>query len=436
MGSDQLLEMPGFWASLRRDIEQLNATLESYGKGVKVYLVLVLTVIPFSLFLVGVAMGQSEAMGFFLWMQIACLVAGLPFAVVMTHQYGLENLIVDFDENTDQTDGIPSDGQAFVTQEPVPFGVNAYRPTLSLEDAEWEAITTWPQPERLTWQGWTISHAAVLNQQSEVPMILIHGFGGSIGHWRQNMAVLGQHHSVYAIDLLGFGASDKPDTAYSLNLWADQVYEYWRSHIRTPAVLVGNSLGSLTCLALASRHPEMVRGIVMISLPDISAQQEAMSPSLRWAIDKIHQFVLNPIILQPLFHLLRQPWVVRQWAKVAYACGEAITDELLEILLKPAQEKGAARAFCAILKAILGPQCHLNVPAILSQLKIPSLLLWGKCDRMVPSQLARRYLQYSSSLSLVELDDAGHCAHDECPDRVNGELLNWIRNEVMLTPVP
>jgi len=425
MGSEQILELPGFWASLRRDIEQLNKALESYGSGVKTYLVMVLTVIPFSLFLVGVAMGQSEAMGFFLWMQVACLVAGLPFSVVLAHQNGLECLIETFQDGQDDGDrtdfnGVEGDSQGNDPSLSTPSSTVLY-----------QGIESLGQHQTLSWQGWNIHHAAVVNQHSEVPMILIHGFGGSVGHWRQNMPVLGEHHSVYAVDLLGFGASDKPDVSYSLNLWADQVYEFWRSTVKVPAVLVGNSLGSLTCLALASKHPEMVKGIVMISLPDVSLQQESIPKNVRWAIAKIHQFVLSPFILNPLFHLLRQPWVVRQWAKIAYACGEAITDELLEILLKPSREKDSARAFCAILKAMLSPQCHLNIPAILSQLTIPSLLLWGKCDRMVPRQLARRYLQYNANLRLIELENAGHCAHDECPERVNGELLKWVRQEVM-----
>jgi len=420
MGSEQTLEVPGFLESIRHDIEQLNQTLESYGKGVKAYLVLALTAIPFSLFLVGVAIGQSEAMGFFLWVQVACLVAGLPFAVVVADQGELEHWIAELQNNANEFSGSfeqLSDGRS---------------KTVISEEVVLEPLEGWKQQHSLVWQGWNVHHAAVLNERSEVPMILIHGFGGSIGHWRQNMAVLGQHHSVYAIDLLGFGASDKPDVSYSLDLWADQVYEFWQAVVKVPVVLVGNSLGSLTCLALASKYPEMVRGVAMISLPDTSLQQEAIPLWAQGAIAKIHQCVLSPVVLQPLFHILRQPWVVRHWAKVAYACGEAITDELLEILLKPAREKNSARAFCAILKAILSPQCHLNIPAILSQLKIPSLLLWGKCDRMVPSQLARRYLQYNSALKLIELEDAGHCAHDECPERVNGELLNWIRQDVML----
>lgn len=422
MGSEQTLEVPGFWESVRQDIEQLNQTLESYGKGVKAYLVLALTAIPFSLFLLGVAIGQSEAMGFFLWVQVACLVAGLPFAVVLADQCELEQWVNEFN-------GVTNDRKPHFTNALSNNQLNS--PTYA-EELVLKPLEGWQQQHSLTWQGWNVHHAAVLNERSEVPMILIHGFGGSIGHWRQNMSVLGQHHSVYAVDLLGFGASDKPDVSYSLDLWADQVYEFWQAVVKVPVVLVGNSLGSLTCLALASKYPQMVRGVAMISLPDTSLQQESIPQMMQWAIAKIHQCVLSPVVLQPLFHLLRQPWVVRQWAKVAYACGEAITDELLEILLKPAREENSARAFCAILKAILSPQCHLNIPVILSQLKIPSLLLWGKCDRMVPSQLARRYLQYNPTLKLVELEDAGHCAHDECPERVNNELLNWIQQEVML----
>ena len=60
------------------------------------------------------------------------------------------------------------------------------------------------------WRGWQIRYTFIRPREyspKEVPLILIHGFGASIGHWRKNLEVLGSHHTVYALDLLGFGAS-------------------------------------------------------------------------------------------------------------------------------------------------------------------------------------------------------------------------------------
>jgi len=105
-------------------------------------------------------------------------------------------------------------------------------------------------------------------------------------------------------------------------------------------------------------------------------------------------------------------------------------NELLEILTKPTREQGSAQAFCAILKGMMSPQFSPSVQSIFTRIKIPSLLLWGKQDRMIPSASAQQFLSYNADLQFVELDAAGPCAHDECPERVNTELIQWIQTQV------
>jgi pimeloyl-ACP methyl ester carboxylesterase len=294
-----------------------------------------------------------------------------------------------------------------------------------------ESIQRFGYQQNWCWRGWNVHHTVLPNSRSQIPVILVHGFGGSIGHWRQNMGELSKHHSVYAIDLLGFGASDKPDLSYSIDLWVNQLYEFWQTFIGKPAILVGNSIGSLTCLAAAATHPEMTQGIAMISLPDTLHHHEAVPAALRPIVQFTQAIVLSPVLLYPLFCLLRHPLILRRWAGLAYACQESITDELLEILRKPAQERGAAQAFSAILQAMMNPSFGPSVRTSLSQLTTPSLLLWGKQDRMIPSTVAKQFLSYNPNLQLIELDNAGHCAHDECPERVNLELVRWIQTQVV-----
>jgi len=294
-----------------------------------------------------------------------------------------------------------------------------------------ELIQKYGYQQNSLWRGWKIHHAVMPNPRSQVSIILVHGFGGSIGHWRQNISELAKHHSVYTIDLLGFGASDKPDIAYSIDLWVDQLHEFWQTFIGTPVILVGNSIGSLTCLATAANHPDMVRGVAMISLPDTASHEEAIPSALRPLVRSLQRIFASPIVLYPLFYILKQPWITRHWASLAYAGRDAISDELLEILTKPTREQGSAQAFCAILKGMMSPQFSPSVQSILTRINIPSLLLWGKQDRMIPSASAQQFLSYNADLQLVELDAAGHCAHDECPERVNTELIQWIQTQVL-----
>ncbi|BDA67490.1 Alpha/beta hydrolase fold [Rivularia sp. IAM M-261] len=279
------------------------------------------------------------------------------------------------------------------------------------------------------WRGWQTRYTYIRGLQTgcdSVPIILLHGFGASIGHWRQNLEVLSEHHTVYALDMLGWGASVKAPVNYSVSLWAEQVYDFWQSFIGKPVVIVGNSLGSLVSIAAAAAHPEMVKGLVMMSLPDPSLELEAIPPFLRPTVATIKNFVASPLFLKPLFYFLRQPGVLRRWAAIAYANPEAITDELIDIIAGPTQDRGSVRAFTALFKASIGANFSPSVKAILPTLNIPMLLVWGKKDRFVPPALAHLFAQYNSNLQILNLENVGHCPHDESPEEVNQVILDWI----------
>ncbi len=280
------------------------------------------------------------------------------------------------------------------------------------------------------WRGWKIRYTyqrpANLDGNRNIPIILLHGFGASIGHWRYNIKPLSEHHTVYALDLLGFGASKKAAANYGMELWVEQVYDFWQTFIGEPAIIVGNSLGSLVTMTAAATHPEMVRGITMINLPDVSLQQEAIPPWLRPIEKGMKSMIASPLLLKSLFQLLRRPSIIRRWAGIAYIDKVAVNEDLVNILATPPQDKGAAKAFCYLYRGASNPQFAPGAKAILPTLQIPMLLLWGRQDKFVPPSLAPIFASLNPLITLVELDNAGHCPHDECPDRFNQIFLDWL----------
>ncbi len=295
------------------------------------------------------------------------------------------------------------------------------------------------------WRGWQTRYTYVpaandvpaAKSDRSPPLILLHGFGASIGHWRHNLPVLGEHHTVYALDLLGFGASEKAAAPFGIELWVEQVYDFWKTFVRQPVVLVGNSIGSLVCLAIAAAHPDMVKGVVMLNLPDSSVLE---SPAwMRGAIAVVKPLSIpiigfakwlftTPLVFNLLFWMIRHPRLIRVWARQAYATRTAITDELVEIFSTPAFDRGAARTLRAMVNAKSKSKVNYSAKAVLPSLQIPMLLFWGLKDMMVPPKLARLFLKYNSNLKLIEIEGVGHCPHDECPERVNREILDWLKS--------
>lgn len=297
-----------------------------------------------------------------------------------------------------------------------------------------KSITSWQNrignQRDWSWRGWQIRYTYIRKtsqaNSTDLPIIFIHGFGACIEHWRYNLPVLSQQHTVYALDLLGFGASRKVSTNYKIELWVEQLYNFWQTFIRHPVVLVGNSIGSLVCLTTAATHPDMVKGLVVINLPDVSLRQEMIPKLLQPIVNGIEGSVAIPPLLKGLFKLLRTPTGIRLWAGVAYENEKAVDDELVNIITAPARDEGASETFRALFKAVREPDFALPVKKILPTLQIPILLIWGKQDRMVPPSLAPKFAKLNNRIELVEMDNAGHCPHDECPDRFNQILLTWL----------
>lgn len=286
------------------------------------------------------------------------------------------------------------------------------------------------------WRGWQIRYSFMPAKNPQdadnPPLILLHGFGAAIEHWRHNIPILSQNHRVYAVDLLGFGGSRKVQVPYTVNLWVEQIHDFWQTFINRPVVLVGNSIGSLVSMALAGKYPEMVAGLVMLSLPDVSRRREMIADWLLNIVTPIENFFTSPWLLKPIFYYLRRPQVLKKWTGIAYEDKKAVSEELVQIIAAPTLDEGAAEAFISLAQAVNHPEYCPPAKLILPRLEIPILLCWGKQDRMVPVQLAQGFVSLNPSIKYVEFARAGHCLQDECPDRFNPILLEWLESVPVL----
>ena len=258
------------------------------------------------------------------------------------------------------------------------------------------------------------------------PILLIHGFGAAIGHWRDNISALAKNHTVYAIDLLGFGDSEKPPTAYSIHLWVEQVFQFWSKFINVPMVIIGNSIGALIAAIAASHHPGMASGVVTISLPDIEAFNDMVPKFLR-PIERTVKAIVSAIFIKPLFHLIRQPFMIRLVLKgIVYSDRSRVDAQLVEIIAKPARDRQAAEAFVRLNRSLNQPNYSPSLTQALEKLQAPLLILWGSCDRLIPPSEGKRLVKYAPNATLIYLEGVGHCAHDDSPERVNYEILTWL----------
>ena len=275
-------------------------------------------------------------------------------------------------------------------------------------------LNTW------TWQGHQIPYTVMGNGQ---PLLLIHGFGASIGHWRKNIPVLAdQGYKVFAMDLLGFGGAAKPAANYSLELWQKQIKDFWEAQIQETTVFMGNSIGGLLTLMVMSDYPEITRGGVLINCAGgLNHRPHELNLPLRFIMGAFTKLVNSPITGKFIFNNIRKKQRIRKTLYQVYRNREAVTEELVDILYQPSCDPGAQEVFASVLTAPPGPTPQKLLP----KLQHPLLVLWGEEDPWTPIKVAGIYKQLPDS-KFYSIPHAGHCPHDEKPKLVNELILNWL----------
>ncbi|MEO0853494.1 MAG: alpha/beta fold hydrolase [Cyanobacteria bacterium J06648_11] len=274
------------------------------------------------------------------------------------------------------------------------------------------------------WQNRAIYYVRSASGRSPYPPLLfVHGFGASTDHWRKTMVDLSQDFEVWAIDLLGFGRSAKPDIAYSGDLWREQLHDFIQNVIGRPAILVGNSLGGYASLSTAAMYPEAARGVVLLNSAGPFSNPNAVPPTpLQRGLQKVTQsLLLTPWASGMLFRYTRQRSVIRKTLEKVYCDRAAVTDRLVEEIRRPADDPGAAQVFASVFKSPRGE----TVDGLLEQLQCPLLLLWGEGDPWINARdRSTKFKQYYPQAQ-ERFFNAGHCPHDEVPHLVNPVIRNW-----------
>lgn len=289
-----------------------------------------------------------------------------------------------------------------------------------------QLVSTTNTFEKLTWnwQGHKIQYTVMGMGK---PLLLIHGFGASLGHWRKNIPVLAEGgYRVFALDLLGFGGSDKPTHNYTIELWAQQIKDFWAEHIQEPMVLVGNSIGGLLALTAIAEFPEIAAGGILInSAGGLNHRLEEFNFPLRLVMGAFTKLVSSPLTGKFIFNNIRQKHRLRRTLYQVYRDRAAVTDELIEMLYEPSCHPGAQQVFASVLTAPAGSTPQELLPRV----KHPLLILWGEKDPWTPITGAKIYQELAKNGGDVEvypIPNAGHCPHDENPKMVNELILQWL----------
>ena len=246
------------------------------------------------------------------------------------------------------------------------------------------------------------------------PLVLIHGYTSSTYSWKEVFEPLSKNFRVIAVDLKGFGFSGKPDGDYTRRaqaLLAAHLIDYLKIE---KAWLCGNSMGGEVALNVALANPERVAGLILI---DSAGVEVPGSGSLA------PRYLQLPVVGRVLTALaLTSDKLVRQGLQKSFYDQTKITNERVANYYRPLQTRGGQLAAVrARTQWDLFP-----IETDLTRIHLPTLIIWGAEDRLIPLAAGRKMNSYIKDSKLVVFDSCGHLPQEEMPERVVDEINRFV----------
>jgi pimeloyl-ACP methyl ester carboxylesterase len=251
------------------------------------------------------------------------------------------------------------------------------------------------------------------------PVLLVHGYAASRFTWRSWIPRLAHRHTVYTIDLKGFGAAAKPiGESYGPADLAEDVFQLVTRLDLKRLTIVGHSMGGgialLTALRLADAG-EQARLAKLVSVAG-TAYAQRLPPFVAKLRDPSTQLLIQ---------MLPARWIVRRVLNSIVYDPAVVTEKLIEGYAAPLRPWAAKRA-AALCAAQLVPD---NLAALIQRypgIDVPTLLLWGKNDPVVPVAIGERLAQELPRARLVVLERCGHVPMHERPEEALREVETFL----------
>ncbi len=240
------------------------------------------------------------------------------------------------------------------------------------------------------------------------PVLLIHGIGANSYTWRHLAPVLAANHRVIALDLKGYGRSDKPlDEQYSLYDQANLVADFMRRRHLRDVTLVGHSFGGGIALVLAlDGDPEIRRRIARLVLIDTIAYQQELPV--------FFELLRTPVVGKVGPAMVPPELQARAALRMAYLDDSKITSRDVAAYARPLYSRGAKHALRQTAKQIV----PADLPSLSERYKIlrkPTLVLWCHQDKIVPVAIGKRLHSELPNSELRVIRGRGHLPQEERP---------------------
>jgi 2-hydroxymuconate-semialdehyde hydrolase/2-hydroxy-6-oxo-octa-2,4-dienoate hydrolase len=243
-------------------------------------------------------------------------------------------------------------------------------------------------------------------------VLMLHGSGpgvSALSNWQLNIPTLAQRFRVLALDIVGFGATERPeDIVYSLRTWTDHVWAFMDARGMEKARVIGNSLGGRIALQMATDQPDRIAKMVLMGTPGVG-----MTPTEGLAALRAYE---------PSHDAMRE--LLRNYFAVDPAM---ITDELVQIRYEASIADGAYEAYRAMFfdPRHAGSELGITEDEVRA-IATPTLLIHGREDKVVALQVSVAMLGLLPNADLHVFSACGHWTQIERADEFSAVVSDYL----------
>ncbi|HEY7462401.1 MAG TPA: alpha/beta fold hydrolase [Gemmatimonadota bacterium] len=257
------------------------------------------------------------------------------------------------------------------------------------------------------------------------PLVLVHGVypGASSFEWRRNFVPLTESRRVYALDMLGFGLSDRPRIPYDPALFEALLGDFLQDVVGEPAAIAATSLSAAFAVHTAFQRPSTVAQLVLIGPTGLYDWADA--PGAGNFL--LHRALRFPVLgLSGYYGLTSRAGLERYLTNRLYYHPVSVTQEVLDAHHTAAHQAGAAYAQAAFLSGLLSEP----VDGVFGDVRAPILLVWGRHSKLAAVDNAGGFASLNPRADLEIFEASGALPHVEEAERFNALVAGWLAGSV------
>jgi len=265
------------------------------------------------------------------------------------------------------------------------------------------------------WKHGRVFYKSSGTETSAAPLVFVHGIGAGSSSfmWRKNFDDLARDFRVYALDLLGFGFSDKPATApYSADLYVELITDFIREVAGYPSNIIASSLGAAYAIRVADEHPELINAMVLNG----PTGSDTLNRRPGMAGAAFYGLLQSPVLGTSFYNVMASERSIREYARDHLFYNQhRVTDRLVTNLYATSHQPGAQHAIAAFLSGYL----NTDTRSPFSRLAQRTVLVWGKQDATTPLEKGVSLLQLNARAALEVFDYCRMMPEQEHPEKFN-----------------